>query len=726
MKKIKVSIKAKIAIFSIFSSIATMLVIGAINIRAMSRVLEGNTSLLLSEQVTIQEQQIDAVLSGIENSVVSLSQYLCSIIPSVEWLSNQENEQTLTESMYKILENAAKNTPETLTAYIRYNPDFTNPTSGLFLTRNSNTENFQRVPPTDFSMFSKDDLEHVGWYYIPVNNGKPTWMEPYLNQNINVMMISYVVPLFLDGKSIGILGMDLKTNVITNFVENSIVKESGGYAFLTDVNGKIYNHPTLSAGTMLAELSPSTKNAVHEFSRNSSDSSRSISIQLPEEEKMCMAFTTLRNGMKISIAVPETQIYSQRDTLIAISGIATIILAVLITFQSFIIGKSIASPVIKTTQLLKEISQGQGDLTKRLEINSKDEAGDLALYFNTFMDFLHDMISKVKDETGQIDTIKDKLKEGTSSVLSDVEIIATDINDLNFQTEEQSASVEETSSALQRIVDNIEKLSEGINDQSAAVTQSSAAIQQMISNINSIATNLNKTAASFNQLKDASTEGSSAIGNVQMLVQTMSGQSAHLLETNSVINSIAEQTNLLAMNAAIEAAHAGEAGKGFAVVADEIRKLAENSATQSKDIAKELNAIVTTINTIVDATSAAETSFTTVMERISMVSDLVSEISSAMSEQNEGSRQVLEALQNIQGITIDIQSGSQDMNSGTTSILNEMSRLKSVSQKVQTSSQEMARAVETISLAISQMESNVRQNGKAVQSLNDLTQKFVL
>ena len=97
-----------------------------------------------------------------------------------------------------------------MTVYLRYNPNYSNPTSGVFAQRQSVDSELQCLTPTDFSMYDESDVEHVGWYYLPVQAKEAIWMSPYMNENINIYMISYVVPLFAeDGTSIGIVGMDI-------------------------------------------------------------------------------------------------------------------------------------------------------------------------------------------------------------------------------------------------------------------------------------------------------------------------------------------------------------------------------------------------------------------------------------------------------------------------------------------------------------------------------------
>ena len=325
-----------------------------------------------------------------------------------------------------------------------------------------------------------------------------------------------------------------------------------------------------------------------------------------------------------------------------------------------------------------------------------------------------------------MEEISVKLEERATIVKNDIEGISVNVSDLNFQTEEQSSSVTETSATIHQIAKNIESLSQQIEGQSASVTESSAAIQQMVSNINSISMNLDRAGGGFEALLSASSNGRDSMQNVIELVKDVSSQSEHLLETNEIINSIASQTNLLAMNAAIEAAHAGEAGKGFSVVSDEIRKLAESASEQSKAIEGDLKKVVSTIATIVDASAKADDAFGLVAVNIKEANGLIQEIRMAMKEQTEGSQQVLEALDDIQNITVQIRDGSLEMNQGASMILKEMARLEGISLKVQKSTQDIARSSETIGQTIEEIMNVTEKNSEVVRTLNEITGKFKL
>ena len=483
-------------------------------------------------------------------------------------------------------------------------------------------------------------------------------------------------------------------------------------------------------------------NVAEEFKldRLSPDFARSISAAIEKGNFGFTAFmdATTRKMMHMAgshiagtnysvfVAVPDRTLFRAIYDIIWSLVIISILTTIVVLLLALFLGGNIANPLINTAKTLKDIAEGSGDLTYRLKLTGKDEITDVGNYFNKFIETLHEMISQVKNESFTMEEISSQLQGQTGGIKNGIDDITTNVSDLNFQTEEQSASVTETSSTIHQIAKNIESLSHQIEGQSASVTESSAAIQQMVSNINSISTNLDRAGGGFETLLGASNNGRDSMQNVIELVKDVSSQSEHLLETNEIINSIASQTNLLAMNAAIEAAHAGEAGKGFSVVSDEIRKLAESSSEQSKVIEAELKKVVTTISTIVDASAKADEAFGTVATQIKEANGLIQEIRMAMKEQTEGSQQVLEALDDIQNITIQIRDGSLEMNQGAAMILKEMTRLESISLKVQKSTQDIARSSETIGQNIEEIVQVTGKNAEVVSALNAITNRFKL
>lgn len=472
------------------------------------------------------------------------------------------------------------------------------------------------------------------------------------------------------------------------------------------------------------DILPEDFNDTISFLSNNDSGVRNFTFN--SEKSVVSKFRISGTPFSIYINVPEKTIYKT----VYILGIVIIILiitaAFLLILGALIISSKIAVPVERTSNSLKEISEGNSDLTLRVNIDGNDEISVLGKYFNLFLDKFHKIIFNINSHSNSMKHISEKLENHSVSINGNIKSIGENLNHLNTKTAEQSSSVEQTFSTVEKIAGNISSLHEQIESQSAALNQSSAAVQQMISNINSITENINKASSSFKELTETSHHGSENLNLVKKLVSDVSGLSSHLLETNAVINSIASQTNLLAMNAAIEAAHAGEAGKGFSVVADEIRKLAEDSSAQSKTIAKELQSIVNSIETIVTATDKASKSFDNVKFQIDSVGRLTEQITLAMTEQNEGSKQIIEALKSIQDVTLNVRESSIDINSNSDLIQQEMHTLTKISGDVQRMTKEVSSAVENINLSMSDITKDSYENKNAIENLNQITKGFKL
>lgn len=380
------------------------------------------------------------------------------------------------------------------------------------------------------------------------------------------------------------------------------------------------------------------------------------------------------------------------DTVSALTIRITIIFIIL-TLISLIICGIVISASIKPLRLLKsaivEVASGNADLTKRLNVKSKDEVGDVVEGFNIFTGKLHSIISQVKGSKQNLADSKEQMNNITQDTASAITEIIANIESVNNQIISQSSSVEETAGAVNEIASNIDSLEKMIENQSAGVIQASAAVEQMIGNISSVNNSVDKMAQSFNKLEENAREGTSLQDDVNSKIEAIKDQSEMLQDANSVIANIAEQTNLLAMNAAIEAAHAGDAGKGFAVVADEIRKLSETSTEQSKTIGVQLGKIRESIESVVEASAESSAAFQEVASNIKDTDELVRLIKSAMEEQTIGSKQISEALHSMNDSTQEVKSASSEMSAGNQAILQEMHNLQDATMTMKDSVTEM-------------------------------------
>jgi len=405
----------------------------------------------------------------------------------------------------------------------------------------------------------------------------------------------------------------------------------------------------------------------------------------------------------------------QRDTKkLLVIAFAVIAFAAVIVF---FITKIITKPIVMLVNTLKDISEGEGDLTHAIIINSKDEIGRLALYFNKTLEKIKNLVINVRKEADTLSGIGTDLAGNMTETAAAVNEITSNIQSIKGRVINQSASVSETHATMEQLTVNIHKLNDHVENQSSQVSQASSAIEEMMANINSVTNTLVNNAANVNTLREASEVGRAGLQEVAGNIQDIAHESEGLLEINSVMENIASQTNLLSMNAAIEAAHAGESGKGFAVVAAEIRKLAESSSAQSKTIGTVLKKIAESIKKITVSTQNVLTKFEAIDASVKTVADQEENIRKSMEEQTTGSKQVLDGVSEVNGITRLVKEASNQMLEGAKEVIQESNNLEKATQEITVGMNEMASGANHINIAVNHVNG---VSGKNREAINDL------
>ncbi|MDR0720316.1 MAG: methyl-accepting chemotaxis protein [Treponema sp.] len=429
------------------------------------------------------------------------------------------------------------------------------------------------------------------------------------------------------------------------------------------------------------------------------------------------------NWTMVSI-VPMKKVMETVSTLTNFTIIlALVFLTISAVVISFIAG-NIAKPVVKISHTLKDISEGEGDLTKSIDHKSNDEIGDLARYFNQTLDKIKHLIMTIKDQAAALFNIGNELASNMGETAAAINQITANIQSIEGRVINQSTSVTETNATMEQITINIDKLNEQIERQTTSVAQSSSAIEEMLANIQSVTHTLVKNVDNVKDLAAASEVGRSGLQEVATDIQTISRESEGLLEINAVMENIASQTNLLSMNAAIEAAHAGDAGKGFAVVADEIRKLAESSGEQSKTIATVLKKIKDSIDKITKSTDGVLSKFEAIDLGVKVVSDQEENIRNAMEEQNAGSQQILEAISRLNEITQRVKGSSMEMLEGSREVIQEGKNLEMVTQEITNGMNEMSSGANEINTAVVGVKNISGENKQNIDVLIQEVSKF--
>ncbi|KAB8065603.1 methyl-accepting chemotaxis protein [Janthinobacterium violaceinigrum] len=400
------------------------------------------------------------------------------------------------------------------------------------------------------------------------------------------------------GKQIA-AGLGLSINALADTIRSYKIGQTG-HVYLARANGIVLVHrdTALADGKHQLKDLPGFSDALSKRLLTGNKYAYAI-YDAPAGRQFVAASFVPELNLYVMAEVPETEVLGNvtRSALIAalIAGLVGGGIALLIIY---VISRAIAAPVARAADMLSEIASGNGDLSRRMPVESEDEVGALAAAFNRFVASLNVTIREVRDSTGAISSASSQIASGNL--------------DLSARTEAQASSLEETAAAMEELTSTVKQNADNARQANQLVVSASG----------------------------HAVKGGDVVGQVVQTMGAITESSRKIADIIGVIDGIAFQTNILALNAAVEAARAGEQGRGFAVVATEVRNLAQRSAAAAKEI-KDLivdsGSKVEAGSKLVDSAGATMQDIVVSVQR---VADLMGEIASASQEQSQGIAQV--------------------------------------------------------------------------------------
>jgi len=482
-------------------------------------------------------------------------------------------------------------------------------------------------------------------------------------------------PILLAEEITGVLFGIIDFTLFSDKFISSVKIGQKGFAFVADHGGLVIVYPdkTQAFKLNLSELDvwASIKGKKKGLVNTKLNNNQSV-----------MAFKQIEEPfLYIGAAADSGEIFSPVTLLAQVSAVTVVISIIVAVLIILFIANSILKPLNEVVTNLKDAAEGDGDLTTRIEVASKDEVGDLADSFNVFI--------------GKIQNIIKEVAQNSNDLTASAENLAGISIGMNKASDHTSAISTKVASSSEEMKDNIASVAQVLDTTSNSINTVAAAADEMSATINEIASN---TGNASQITQNAVTRA----GEVTEQMNELGDSASQINQVIGTISDISAQVNLLALNATIEAARAGDAGKGFAVVANEIKDLARQTADATDEIRSKIEGIQT-------STENSISGIKNITDIVNETNDIVITIASAIEEQSAATQEIAGNISHVSSGVGEVNSSMSNTADVATSIVSEIAEVKISTQELSGNSDQVNTKAEELSALASKLDTLVNQ-----------------